>query len=500
MLLSLVLSLAGASLAAAQSPDAASSPDDLPGGGWYTGVQLQNVGTAGANFTITAYSSTSTATFTKASSAPIPQNGSQTFLPADMNIGGAAFQGSAVVSSDQALNSIVNITNRAISVGTVSYGIAGGLAAAQYQGVNKPATTLSFPLVKRNHFGKTTTFSIQNAGSVAATATATFTVGGGVFKFTTPAIEPNRMFILNPSAAGVPSGNGVSLGSLTVSSSQLLAGTVTEHDSTESGVTLALALQATRGFTQGDYDVKTFAPIIKSEFFNRFTGLQVQNVSSGPVDMTVTYKGGGGTCVGQTFTSKATAVPAGASHTFVHLTSDATNPMPKGCLASATVEATGNVVGVVNEAFVPAFISSGGNGGRQELTAYSCAAAKSATAKLSAPLYKEKSFNKGTGLQVQNVGAAAATNVVATFVSPAGSFTTKPQTIPAGGAFTFTELFKHPELFTTPIPATISGANGVFGVVVTADQSIVAIANESPYPFTAPAIQQDKNNYEAFNQ
>lgn len=495
MLLSLLVSLVGSSIATAQSPDAAQSPDDLPGGGYYTGVQLQNVGTAVANFTITSYSSTTADQFSKVST--IPLNASITLLPGDMNITGNGFQGSATVASDQALNSIVNVTNRAITANGVSYGVTGGLSAGQYQGVNKPATTLSFPLVKRGHFGKTTTFYIQNAGSVAATAEATFTVAGGVFHITTPSIQPNRMFVLNPSAASVPSGNNVSLGSLTVTSAQPLAGAVSEHGDENPGV----ALQATRGFSPADYDVTVFAPIIKSEFFNRFTGLQVQNVSTGPVNMTVTYLGSpNSSCANVTFTSTATNVAAGASHTFVHLKSDPTNPMPIGCLASATVVATGNVVAIVNEAFTKAYLDSGGNKGRNELTAYSSIPAKAATAKLSAPLYKENSFNKGTGLQVQNVGGAAASNVVATFVSAAGTFVTKPQSIPKGGALTLTELFKKPQLFNTPIPATISGANGVFGVVVTSDQPIVAIANESTYPFNNSPVNQDKNNYEAFSQ
>jgi hypothetical protein len=41
--------------------------------------------------------------------------------------------------------------------------------------------------------------------------------------------------------------------------------------------------------------------------------------------------------------------------------------------------------------------------------------------------------------------------------------------------------------------------NGVFGITVTADQNVVAIANESPYPFAASRVYQDKNNYEGFN-
>jgi hypothetical protein len=321
-------------------------------------------------------------------------------------------------------------------------------------------------------------------------------VGGGTFTFTTPSIAPGRMVILNPAAAGVPSGNNVSLGSLTVTSTQPLAGVVSEHGSEQPGT----LLQATRGFTAQDGNVKAYAPIIKSNYFNRFTGLQVQNISAGAINITVTYNGGGGDCAGQTFTSTQNAVAAGASHTFVHLAGSAGNPLPANCLASATIDATGNVVAIVNESFTPTFISGGGNGGRQESTTYSAFAASAATNTVNAPLYKENSFSKGTGLQVQNVGNAAA-SVTATFVGSGGTYVTQAQSIPVGGAFTFVELAKKPQLFNgTAIPADISGSAGVFGVTITSNQPIVAIANESTYPFNASPLQQDKNNYEAFNK
>ena len=253
-----------AGLASAQSPD---SVDDLPGGGYYTGVQLQNVGTGSANITVEAFASASGgAKFTKTDT--IAKDGSKTYLPHDLTISGG-FQGSAQVSANQPMNAIVNLTNRKIAVAGNDYGVAGGLAAAQYQGVNSASTELNFPLVKRNHFGKTTTFYIQNAGSSATTATATFNVGNpaAAFTFKTPSIEPGRMYILNPSAASVPEGNGVSLGSLTVKSDngQALAGVVVEHGNENP----ATQLQSTRGFTPNDRGATVFAPIIKSEFFNR---------------------------------------------------------------------------------------------------------------------------------------------------------------------------------------------------------------------------------------
>ena len=58
---------------------------------------------------------------------------------------------------------------------------------------------------------------------------------------------------------------------------------------------------------------------------------------------------------------------------------------------------------------------------------------------------------------------------------------------------------------TAMTPAALSctssgcGSNGVFGVTIESNLPVVAIANESTYPFSAPRISQDKNNYEGFN-
>ncbi len=469
----------------ADTPDAI---EQLPGAGWWTGVQLQNVGTGTATVNIESYR-TGTNDPAIVKSDNIPQNAAKTFLPNDLTLP-AGFQGSAVVSSDQPLNAIVNITNREAA----GYGTPGGMAAAQYQGVNSPATELRFPLVKRNRFGKTTTFYIQNAGSQPATANAVFRIGNDVYNFTTPTIQPGRMVILTPAAAGVPNN---ALGSLTVTSSQPLAGVVSEHGSENP----ALELQSTRGFTPADYDTRAYAPIIKNVSFGRFTGLQVQNVSNNPVNITVTYRGVGQACVGQTHTNSANNVQPGASATFVHLPGAPGNTMPVNCVASATIDATGNIVAIVNEAFTSDFLSGGGNGGRNESTVYSAFPAKSATNNLNAPLHKENANGKGTGLQVQNVGNNPA-QITATFVGALGTFTTLPQTVPPGAAFNFIAMHQKPQLFSgTPIPSNVSGANGNFAVTVTSNQPIVAIANESVFPFDGSGpVKQDKNNYEAFNR
>ncbi len=45
--------------------------------------------------------------------------------------------------------------------------------------------------------------------------------------------------------------------------------------------------------------------------------------------------------------------------------------------------------------------------------------------------------------------------------------------------------------------STTAPSNSTYGVTITADQNIVAIANEAVYP--GAALLQDKNNYEGFN-
>ena len=461
-----------------------------PGTGWWSGEQIQNVGAGSANVEIKAYDSASPSTYL--ANKTIASGGSATFLPADFTGMPSGFQGSAVVSSTEEIRAIVNVTNRLAG----SYGVAGGLAAAQYQGMNQGDSTLNFPLAKNDYYGKTTTFYIQNAGNTAATAAVTFKMGGSSYNYPTPSIGPGQMVSFSPVDASAPTGlNG--LGSMTVTSAQPLAGSVLEHKTSENPATL---LQATRGFTSTDSDTTVYAPIIKNSFYNRFTGLQVQNTGGSAINITVTYKS---PIPGCSVTDSATNVPAGASHTFVHLPG-LTN-LPISCLASAKVVGTGPVVAIVNESYLSSYVASGHS---QESTTYSAAPDSSKTVKLSAPLYKENSYNKGTGLQVQNVGSSNATNVVLAFSGPTGTYTTNSQTIAAGSSLTFVNVRNKPASFwngTAMTPAALGctasgcGSNGVFGVTITADQPVVAIANESTYPFTAPLISQDKNNYEGFN-
>jgi hypothetical protein len=445
---------------------------------------VQNVGTDDAHVTVIAYGGGNEYV---AADYVIPVDGSYNFTP-QVFIGMLdGFEGAAVAQADQPIKAIVNVTNRASG----DFGVAGGQAAAQYQGIDGSAvdTTLYFPMAKNARFNKTTAFYIQNTGDSSATATCVFTMDdGGVYTFTTASILANEMVVVVPGDAGVPSvnDNRGNIGSLSVTSAEPLAGVVMEYVTTESPATL---LQSTRGFTASDFDTKLYAPTVKQARYNRFTGIQVQNVSGAPVTVTLTLVGSRGDCAGTSYVRTEADLAPGASKTFNQIAGQ-DGEMVDNCAASATIEATGNVVAVVSESYVS------GYAGQQKSTTYSAFADGSTTTEISVPMYKESRFSKYTGLMIQNVGSAEATNVVITFIQSAGgtgTFTTLAQTISAGGSIELSRVSENAGLWS----GTAAPSDATFGVKVTADQPVVAIANEAVFP--GDPLAQDNNNFEGFN-
>lgn len=464
----------------------ATAQNGIPGTGWWSGEAVQNVGTGEATIMVTAYNAAGSEQYQ--SSQTVASFAAVTFVPSSFIGMPSGFVGSAVVSSNEPIKAIVNVTNNKSG----DLGVTGGKAAAQYQGTEIAGTTLYFPLVKHNRFAKTTAFYVQNAGTATVSVTATFkmdTGTPGVYTKVYSGLEPNKMILINPIDAGVPSVAGTggrdNIGGLAVSSAQPLAGTVLEYIQ---GEAIATVLNGTRGFTAADFNTKAYVPLVKNNRFNKFTGVQVQNVSAGPVDITINYVGTTSGCIG-TYTETAAGVLAGASKTFVQ-SGSATTPFPVNCAGSATIVATGNIVAIVNEGNLVVDAANPAAG-----TTYSAMASTSTTKKVSAPLFKDGRFGYSTGLALQNVSPVTATNVVVTFACAASTpFTavSKPQTIGAGGAMTFLR----PSAMPAAIFASPFLSNGAAcGVTVTSDQDVVAIANEAADVLGT----RDPNNYEGFN-
>lgn len=481
IVLTVALLLVLASSALAQS--------GLPGSGWWSAEIIMNVGTDPATIQVTAYDKDSPATYT--ASQPVNPGAYYNFIPNSFPGMPSGFQGSAVVSANQPVKAVVAVTNRQSN----ELGVAGGKALAQYQGIDGTMvdTTIYFPLAKGDYYNKTVTYYIQNAGTSATTATATFKMNNGAtHTYTTPTIQPNQMVLFSvwdsPTyTAGADPNSRV--GSVTVASNtaQPLAGVLMEHFTTEAVASVA---QSTRGFTAADFDTTAFAAQVKNTYYLRFSSIQVQNVSGSPINVTVTYKPFDG-CVG-TYTDTMNNVQDGASAIFNQLPGQSN--LPEFCGAAATIEATGEFVALVTESYRSGFVPAWG----QRSVMSFAAPENSTTTKVSAPVFKDDSYSKRTGLLVQNVGAATATNVVATF-SCGGDATftaiTKPQTIAAGAAMQFNHPSVSPALFEGGNPFVTDGV--LCSVTITSDQPIVANANEAVVP--GATLQQDNTNYEGFN-
>jgi hypothetical protein len=458
----------------AQAPDIRA----LPGSGWESGQQIQNVGTDAANMAATVYYDGNEYGTTGVTLTDIAVNASVNILENHWDTTDTSFQGAAVVSSDQPIVAIVNVTN--------------GEAAGQYQGVGTPDTEVGFPLFK-NDFGgahKHTTFYIQNASDTAAMIYATFNADDGT-PYTIDsgsAILASEMWVLDPAnVAGMPTGIK---GGLVVTSTVNIAGVVLEH-----GVTEDTILQATMGFSPAEYGTELVAPLIKYRFGGnaRSTGLQVQNVSDAAVDIYVNYvEAGLSANPGTTYRQWALSVDPGASFTFYDNLGDG-DDIPDGVLASATITATGDIAAIVNETYpsVPA-------GKRQTQTVYHAIASADATTKVGVPLAKEMMGSAGneksTGIQVMNVSDSMATVDLA-YTFGGTTYTIEDQEIAAGASSTFFKV--NASIADTEWAGGIKLPTGGFGgVVVTSDQNIVVIVQETHLKATDP---QDNKNYEGFN-
>jgi hypothetical protein len=224
----------------------------LPGGGWWFGAQVQNVSSYNAAVTYTVYDY---ASGIYPYSNNIGPGNSWNYTTANLSLQ-QNFQGSSIASSNLDIRAIVNLTNR--SAAGLGDPASPSPAAGQYPGANAAGTPLRFPLVKNDHYGKTTTIIVQNTGTYVATASASFHFPNNWnYTYTTPNLNPGQMAIIEPinahsGMAHPPTNDNTnSVGSVTVTSSQPLAGVALEHMTMEDHATV---LQATRGFIDSDAD------------------------------------------------------------------------------------------------------------------------------------------------------------------------------------------------------------------------------------------------------
>jgi hypothetical protein len=470
----------------------------LPGTGWYSTATIQNVGSATANVNLAVYpqgtGSASTASFT------LDVGASKVFVAGGNNASGtvdvspplASGSGSAVISSDQPVVAIGSIQNNQLSA-FPGLGVSGGNAAEFFRGASQAGTSLFYPVVKNNFFGRTTVFSIQAAGS-DANITATIRANNGSIHTKTLTIPANRSVFLVPNDFTPPMASGSCgsnantspcFGSLSItSSSGSIVGAYIEFQTAQSPAQLVLAASM---FANTEADDKIYCPVIKNEFVGRTTGMTIANTSNADVTVKVTYKVYQGANVGLTYTQNGVTIPANGSVVFSRFNSNM-GGMPDGNLAAAVVELVGStnsiLVGVVNE--------SNFSGTPVRATAYTCFGEDSATNRLAAPLFKRNVAGVTSALVVQNVGANDVT-MTATFKCGSTTETVTTGSIAPGSSFNFSGFPNAPLMGNVPF-----GQNCAVTVTVPSGGKIVGIAQETAQ-FGTVQPNLNTKNYEAFN-
>ncbi len=478
----MVALLLGASLVTAQSK--------LPGSGWWSGQQIQNVGTGNATINFTTYDAAGNGVACGAAKTAGP-GGSVNYLTTDCSGITTPFVGSAVVSSDQPIVAQVNVVNMPI-----------GRAAGMYRGTDGSdvSTEIAFPLMKNNFFRRSTALYIQNASNADNTINVVVTVNGVAHTKSFPNVKPYAMVVVGPSDTTPPLPAN-QYGSAKVTGTGPLAGTALEF---EANVATGNNLHAYTAFVPQDYAPKAYCPLIRSNFTNLNTGIQAQNVGTSAQDIRIDYSyriRGQGALLTDSVTK--TGIAPGSAAVFATW-----EELPAGAVGSAVVTGLGGgniAVNVNDETF---------NLNPNRVTAYSCFPdlPSTKTNKVAIPLYKEFYLGDTSGIQIQNIGTANA-NITVTF-HPTGYY---PTNLSSSGPVQFKSASPVPpnaslNLYRVSNPLsviqTVSGnpatlLNSYGSVVIESDQPIVAIVNEEP-GFTPGAARaasnQDAKQYEGFNQ
>jgi hypothetical protein len=482
-----------------------SASGSLPGGSWYTRVTVQNASmSTQATVQMTVYEGTSGGTTLNGSDVNLLEGEGATL---DSSFVTSGLIGSAVLSSNNPVVAIEEISNFPRS----GLGTAGGKARGMNQGISAPSTTLYFPVAKLNWFTQDTIFYVQNAGTSDATATAVFQMGNAAFAtsktytFTTAPIQPGRMVVISPAdaldsggqpipSAGAGTNNNnlrANLGGMRITSSQPLAGSYAEYFRNN-----ATSVNITRALSSADNGTTAFVPNVKRWWYNRWTGMAIQNTSGVPITVTASIKGvqqyNGGTCANQPFTDVVPNILPGQVSFLLFYPGYTT--LTDNCLATATLSSggVGSFVAIANENNTPGQPAAG--------SVYYTMSQSTVSTRLLAPMFVDQVLGMDGAIVLQNVTANPATNVVATFKcmslsnSAKWTATSKPLTIQPGGSYLFWRPFSY-QPNKNDMQTQFQSSNAQCAVTVTSDQNLVGIYNEVS---TSLGVADD-TNYELIN-
>ena len=365
---------------------------------WSTGFQIQNLSASTANVSITFYQQNGTA-LTPYSDTLSP-NGSKTYSVLNGTAGPsvpAGFNGSAVISADQPVAAILNISGNNFAYGGSASGISAG------------ATKVSLPLIQKNNGGFDTWCSIQNAGTAAASVSVTFAPrdasSGNAHTTAAVTVQPGAAMTIDTTAISQLGSRFV--GAATVNSPTQPVAAICN----QTGLGASKTLLTYDGFGGGSTNVRV--PLVQNgngASNNLFaSGISIQNVGTATTNITVQFSPNTrGTFQPQTITFNNVAAGQTKTINTANATTNANAPGFGGNTAalryvgSATITSSGQpLVAVVNQ------IGASSTGSSYE--GYNPA---NGTAKVSLPLLMANNGGFNTAFQCQNVGNTNATITV----------------------------------------------------------------------------------------
>ena len=325
--------------------------------GFDTFFNVQNAGSAAANITIN-YTPGSDGASGKSEAATIQPGAAKTFDQATgsatlncatLQGGTLKFIGSAIITSNQPVVASV------MQINTTGFKVLMG-----YDGFTAGSPTVALPLIMANNSGFYTGLQVQNVGGSATTVTVaystntvgannpvneTFTLAAGASK----TIQQNAAPPSNGSANNWGTvGRYIGAATITNSANQPLVAIVNQ-------VRPSPALGAAyEGFDPAAATAKASAPLIMANNSSYYTGVQVQNVSGGSVNVTIQY--GPNTAGAFAPANEVFSLGAGSSKTIIQNGAPPNNGSAVNnwgankYIGSATITATGgNIVAVVNQ-------------------------------------------------------------------------------------------------------------------------------------------------------
>lgn len=390
-------------------------------------IQIQNLSGATAVTNVAFYNADGTSGGTTAKN--IDPNKSVTLCPlSDVT---SNFNGSAIISSDQQVAAVVNVSGNS------------QFSNASYIGFAQGATNLEIPLLMKDNYGYNTWFKVQNVGSGPANISVTYSDGQTASQ---NGIAAGAAALFNQADET----HSAAVFAATVSSSQPLVATVIEESTT--------TMLAYNAFTSNSTSTNPVLPLINANNYGFITGVQIKNGGGSPTTVTLSYtpSQAGAAC------SETQTIGAGQSATFALNTFTFATPagVTTDCAKGATFIGSARVTANSANSPLTAIVNQT-NGGSNQGEAYGAFSSASATNVVVMPLIMDKNYGWSTGLAVMNVGSAD-TTVNCTFTD---NGRTLSATLVPGAALTDQQVGKMGDGYVGAATCTAGAGGKIVGVV-----------------------------------